>query len=178
MPLTKSLSLEKPNQAGHDGAVGQAAELPTKRAKVALLVWICCFLASFSCSLFVSLYLFPTKRAQGNCWSGFLKRKVNPTKRAQWHCWSGLASSLPPCFGESERHVNASLLSPPTKRARWHCWSGFPTKRAQEALLVGRWFSEYLNEILSKILRPLCVLAMSKPIGPKWLCWSGLGHAR
>ena len=115
MPLTKSLSLEKPNQAGHDGAVGQAAELPTKRAKVALLVWICCFLASFSCSLFVSLYLFPTKRAQGNCWSGFLKRKVNPTKRAQWHCWSGLASSLPPCFGESERHVNASLLSPPNQ---------------------------------------------------------------
>ena len=115
MPLTKSLSLEKPNQAGHDGAVGQAAELPTKRAKVALLVGICCFLASFSCSLFVSLYLFPTKRAQGHCWSGFLKRKVNPTKRAQWHWWSGLASSLPPCFGESERHVNASLLSPPNQ---------------------------------------------------------------
>ena len=156
---------ESPNQTGQGGTVGRDLLLPHL----------------FSCSLLrrlVSLYLFPTKRAQWHCWSVFLKRQVNQTKRAKWHCWSGLASSLPSCFAESERLLNASLLSPPTKRARWHCWSGFPTKRAQEALLVGRWFSEYLKETLSKILRPLCVLAMSKPIGPKWLCWSGLGHAR
>ena len=43
--------------------------------------------------------------------------------------------------------------------------------------MVGRWFSEYLDEILSKVLPPLSVLAVSQPIGPKWHCWSGLGHA-
>ena len=132
------------------------------------------------CSLqrrFVSLYLFPTKRAQWHCWLEILRQIVIATKWAKWHCWSGLASSLPSCFAESERLLNATLLGPPTKRAKKRCWSGFPTKRAQEALLVGRWFSEYLDEILSKVLPPLSVLAVSQTIGPKWLCWSGLGHA-
>ena len=60
----KLLPSNFPNQAGQDGAVGRDVYLrwlPTKRAKMALLVGI----------------LLP-------------RFFVSSTKRAQWHCWSGI----------------------------------------------------------------------------------------